>query len=152
MEDVDFFNNTIHIYKQITSGNGTDKWEIKYKTKNKHERYTIIPPNIIALLYDYKLTNNFSDDQFLFFGDSPISANAINTKRRQHCMIAGVKCIRNHDFRHSYITYLLDNGTDFKIVAEQVGHENLSTTMNIYNHTTKKREQKLRSVLDNFIV
>lgn len=151
-EDVDFFNNTIHIHRQVTSKLGKGKWQIINTTKSKKDRYTIIPAHIMNLLYQMKLDNQYSSDQFIFFGDNPISENAINNQRIKHCFLAGVKYIRNHDFRHSYITYLLDSGTDFKVVADQVGHTNIATTMNVYNHTTKKREAKLRSVLDNFIV
>ena len=151
-EDIDFLNKTIHIHKQVTSKLGKGTWQILNTTKTKRDRYTIIPAHILNMLYQMKLENHYTKDQFIFFGDNPISENAINAQRTKHCLIAGVKCIRNHDFRHSYITYLIDSGTDFKVVADQVGHNNPTTTMNIYNHTTKKREQKLRSVLDNFIV
>lgn len=151
-EDIDFQNSTIHIYKQVTSKLGMGKWQMRYTTKTKQDRYTIVPPNILSTLYQNKIDKLYTDEQFIFFGDNPISEHAVNNQRVKHCLLAGIKVIKNHDFRHSYITYLIDNGTDFKIVADQVGHTDVSTTMNIYNHTTKKREQKLRSVLDNFIV
>jgi integrase len=141
--------NQIHIYKQVTSKLRTGKYEIVNYTKTNRDRYTNIPRSIVNQLLKHKEENNYTDEDYLFFGATPISENAINNKRHKHCELAKVKLIRNHDFRHSYITYLIDNELDFKIVAEQVGHTDVSTTMNIYNHVSNKRKDKLNNVLDD---
>lgn len=148
-KDFDPIKNQIHIYKQVSSKLGTGKWEIIPNTKTKRERYTTISNNLKNKLLEFKINNNFSDEDFLFFGKAPISENAIRNVKVKHCEIAGVKCIRNHDFRHTYITYLLDNQLDIKSVSAQVGHRDVNTTLNIYNHITNTRTKKLNDILDD---
>ncbi len=41
-----------------------------------------------------------------------------------------------HWLRHSYVTYLLDSGTALKVVQENAGHSNISTTM-LYRHVSQ---------------
>jgi integrase len=148
-KDLNPITNQIHIYKQVSSKLGTGKWEIIPHTKTKRERFTTIPNSLKLKLLKFKEANNYTEDDFIFFGSSPISENAILSTKKKHCEIANVKCIRNHDFRHTYITYLIDNELDIKSVSAQVGHSNVNTTLNIYNHITKTRNQKLNEILDD---
>ena len=41
-----------------------------------------------------------------------------------------------HDMRHSAITWMLENGADPASVQGVVGHSNLTTTLNIYAHSS----------------
>lgn len=43
-----------------------------------------------------------------------------------------------HTIRHSFATYLVDNGTDLHAVKELMGHNSLGTTMQ-YLHITDRR-------------
>ena len=148
-KDLNPLTNQIHIYKQISSKLGTGKWEILPTTKTKKDRFTTIPNSLKIKLLKFKEANNYTDDDFIFFGSSPISEHAIRNMKIKHCAIAGVKCIRNHDFRHTYITYLIDNDLDIKSVSAQVGHTDVNTTLNIYNHITQSRTKKLNEILDD---
>lgn len=47
--------------------------------------------------------------------------------------------IRLHDLRHSFATYMLEDGlTDIKTVSEMLGHVKITTTQQTYQHVTKK--------------
>ena len=48
----------------------------------------------------------------------------------------GVEYKGFHAFRHSYATKMLESGINAKVVSDLLGHSNISTTLNIYSHTS----------------
>jgi integrase len=49
---------------------------------------------------------------------------------------AGLRRVRLHDLRHTAATLALRGGTDLKRITDMLGHSTVSTTGNIYAHTT----------------
>jgi integrase len=44
--------------------------------------------------------------------------------------------LRYHDLRHSYATWLVSDGVPVNVVQRVMGHEQASTTLNRYTHTS----------------
>lgn len=67
------------------------------------------------------------------------------TKRRK------LKFIRFHDLRHTSATLLINEGVHAKVIAERLGHANITTTMNIYGHVLKKADQEAANKFDSIM-
>lgn len=53
---------------------------------------------------------------------------------RKMCAAVGVPCIRHHDLRHSAATLMMERGIHPKVVADVLGHSEISMTMDRYTH------------------
>ena len=49
--------------------------------------------------------------------------------------------LRFHDLRHSYATWLVSEGVPVNVVRKVMGHEQTSTTLDIYTHAPDDYEQ-----------
>lgn len=56
-----------------------------------------------------------------------------------------------HQLRHTYCTMLFDAGIDAETARNLMGHENISTTLDIYTHLSRTHEQKEISALNRFL-
>jgi integrase len=58
--------------------------------------------------------------------------------------------LRTHDLRHSYATWLVSRGVPVNDVQRVMGHENPSTTLNLYTHRSSHQDQSVREALADF--
>lgn len=64
------------------------------------------------------------------------------------CKASGVKQIRIHDIRHSHVSLLINLGFTPVVIAQRVGHNNVSTTLNTYSHMFPHQQQALVEALE----
>lgn len=55
---------------------------------------------------------------------------------------AKVSQIRIHDLRYTHATLLLELGENPKVVAERLGHSNITTTLRTYSHVTPNMQEE----------
>ena len=71
---------------------------------------------------------------------TPIEPQNIYTRHfRPAVRRAGLGSLRLHDLRHSFGSWLLDQGEDLIYVSRQMGHASPSITANIYSHVIRKK-------------
>lgn len=58
--------------------------------------------------------------------------------------------LRFHDLRHCYATWLVSDGVPVNDVARLLGHEQISTTLNRYTHSSRDRYGRARAVFADF--
>lgn len=71
----------------------------------------------------------------------PVHPQTITDRFNRLVDRAGVKHIRLHDVRHTYATVSLDSGIDPKIVADRLGHANMSYTLTLYTHRSTGKDR-----------
>lgn len=59
--------------------------------------------------------------KFLFGGETPLSDNSVRRAFIKYTEKAGVKTIRIHDLRHSFVSMLIHLGANFTVVADLIG-------------------------------
>ncbi|MBB5155883.1 site-specific integrase [Saccharopolyspora phatthalungensis] len=56
--------------------------------------------------------------------------------------------LKFHDLRHSYATWLVDDGVPVNMVQRVMGHERSSTTLDLYTRRTDNGDRILRALDD----
>lgn len=59
--------------------------------------------------------------------------------------------LRFHDLRHTFATYLLVAGVNYKVLSELLGHSSVSFTMSTYAHVSKALERDAAEKLEKFL-
>ena len=118
---------------------------IKVMGKGKKERIIPIANNALNYLkiyiYNYReyLIKNTNEYVFLNKNGEKISRQGFFKILKKMAQDSGInKNISPHILRHSFATYLLNNGVDLRVIQELLGHENLETT-EIYSHLTNQK-------------
>ncbi|MEA3495682.1 MAG: tyrosine-type recombinase/integrase [Bacteroidota bacterium] len=99
--------------------------------KGKKDRYVVLS-KFLASRYK-KYCNEYKIKKYVFPGQKEgnyISKTTIRKILKHAVLKAGIeKTVTIHTLRHSFATHMLENGIDIVTVKEQLGHENIQTTM-----------------------
>jgi integrase len=64
---------------------------------------------------------------------------------------AGLPRIRFHDLRHTYATLALRAGVHPKVVAEVLGHANISITLDTYSHAIPAMQESAAATVARLV-
>lgn len=140
-DDVDFKKNTISINKSYNPANGS---ETVPKT-NKSNRDIKISDKVINSLNEML---NYKTDKYVF-GTEKITGTTLRRKCNNNCKLAKIdKNIRIHDFRHSFASMCINKDIPIRIISNYLGHENISTTLDVYGHLYPDSQNILIDILN----
>lgn len=159
-DDIDFSSNEIHISKSTYAYNGERK--IKAPKTLSGIRTLTVSQNVIEELStaheDYLTNKNtfglrFTDSNLVICREDgkPYHPDSITTKWSRFIRKNNLKHIRFHDLRHTNATMMIEAGVDYKTVKDRMGHSDVSTTLNIYTHRTKKTDENAAMKIDDVI-
>lgn len=95
----------------------------------------------------YTLLGKHGAEDQLVFNDL-VYSDRNNVRLREWLLSAGItKKISFHNFRHTYATLLLNQGTDIFTVSKMLGHKNIQTTM-IYTKILTETKVNAANVID----
>lgn len=144
-EDVDFKNKTITVSQSITRFTK----EITKKPKNESSFRTIAMPKYVSdILEEYKKNqkviqlNGRICDKF-----KPQSySKHFKALLEKH----GLPPVRFHDLRHFNAIVMMMKGVPDKVAAETLGHSQVSTLREIYQHVIDDAKKSVANTMDEF--
>ena len=158
-KDIEFSTSTIHVSKSMYVNKGEEHIS-STKTKSGTRRI-IINKKLIETLEGWKKEQTerlreFSTDteKLQIFQDSPITLTKNSIEKQYKKILArdsSLKKIRIHDFRHSHASLLINQGEDYLIVKERLGHASITTTIDTYSHLYPSKQKDLADKLDNLL-
>ena len=142
--DIDLDNKLISINRTYQRIGGKDVFTSPKTRKSK--RKIPIPDFLCQELSDYIQSRYMPDaDERLF----PVTKSYLSHEMIRGCKNTGVKKIRIHDIRHSHASLLINQGCDALMLADRLGHEKVSTTLNTYSHLFPHKQQELVHSLES---
>ena len=67
---------------------------------------------------------------------SPLLPRSVSQAWRRLVRQAGFPGIRLHDARHTHATLMLEQGVNWKIISERLGHGSVAMTLDLYAHAS----------------
>ena len=142
-QDIDLFNNVIHVSKTYYRLAGTDVITSP-KTDSSNRKITI-PEFLKEEIKDYiEQHYGMPENERLF----PIVARTLQKRFRNAAEKAGLKPIRVHDLRHSHVAYLINQNVQPLIIKERLGHRDIKITLNTYGHLYPSQQLELAEMLN----
>lgn len=121
---------------------------IRIMGKGGKERYIQISnASILAILKRYYAENEQSIKKSGYFfvnnRESRYTEQSIRLMLKKYTKLAGInRNITPHMFRHSFATYLIEEGVDVSCVQQILGHSSIKTTQ-IYIHIAAKKQAEI---------
>ncbi|WP_195915447.1 tyrosine-type recombinase/integrase [Streptococcus parasanguinis] len=157
--DINLLTNTIFVTKTVYFVNNTSYINTT-KTRSGTRNITI-NQKLAEMLIDWKVkqkekleefTKNTEELQIIQSTPITITKNMIDKKFKQILeRDKDLKKIRIHDFRHSHASLLINQGEDYLVVKERLGHASITTTIDTYSHLYPSKQQKLADKIDDLL-
>lgn len=130
----------LHIIREEIRNQETNAIEVVEHTKTHQDRYVALVPKAIGILNKIP-----KQGEYIFIRDGErITSRQINYVLEKYAERKGVKTKSSHKIRKTYASRLNANGVPLDCIREQLGHNNLSTTLGyIYNPLTEKETYDL---------
>ena len=96
---------------------------------------------------------NSSEGQLIFRTSTgnPVSPRNLLRHFHQSLEKAGIRRVKFHSLRHTFVSYLLSQNTPPKDVQVTAGHSHYSTTVDIYGHIMSGAQKEAARKMDGLI-
>lgn len=155
--DVNLIISTIHVTKTAYFVNNIN--HINSTKTRAGTRLITINNKLTVMLRDWKekqldLLKEFTTDteslQIIQSTPIAITKNMVDKKFKQILSRNNnLKKIRIHDLRHSHASLLINQGEDYLVVKERLGHASITTTIDTYSHLYPSKQKDLANKLDD---
>lgn len=150
----DIDNGSLSVKRSVTQKlKGADR---ETPPKNAASIRTLqIPKPLMDILNEHKKRwaqyEGFSPSFKVCGGTRSLRDTTLEQHNKKYAEIAGVKKIRIHDFRHSHVSLLANNGINIQEIARRLGHSKIEMTWNTYSHLYPKEEERAVAILNKIV-
>lgn len=151
-EDINIPFKCVSINKSRHRVNGRDYVQ---PTKTEGSRRTLAVPEFvledIKSLIDEHHSKEYDVTDYLVqdgFGQ-PMTPSALTQRILRIEQEAGLPNVSLHDLRHTFASMLNSANIDIAMISRELGHSNISTTLNIYTHVFGNVADASRSIAEN---
>ncbi len=126
------------------------------RTKEQQEKNREAYDSYYVHYYEEAHTRNLNtigNGEELYFVNCNADGSFIKPRTMQHASRVihqelNLPSFDYHSLRHTHCTELLESGVPPKVVQMRLGHKDIRTTLNIYEHITKKMEENTQEILN----
>ena len=139
----DFEKKTIRINKSYQR---IDKEDVITSPKTeKSNRVITVPQFLLDDIQSYldNLYHPKKENRLFRFSKNYLERELVRGAKK-----AGLEKIRLHDLRPSHAALLIEMGTPILAVSNRLGHEKVSTTLDIYGHLYPNKQQMIADKMD----
>ena len=155
MECIKIKRNLSRIKNRDKDTDGENYKYVETTVKKKASERTIPLSDRAYEVLEYLKTNNKStnDIDYVCVSKNGKIAGQRNITRTLNSMLVRGKCSVKkcglHSLRHSFGSFLVSKGVDIATVSTLMGHEDITTTYNVYTHVLKQQQIDAIKVFDN---
>lgn len=143
IEDIDFEKKTLKVSKSLNRVGSEDI--ITDPKTEKSKRTIYLPDFVVDAMKEYvNLLYGRTEKDRLFV----VTKSHLEKEIKRGAELAGLKPIRIHDLRHSHASLLIEQGVDIATISNRLGHEKVSTTLDIYGHMFDSKAKGVADTLD----
>lgn len=141
IEDFDFENNVININKTRIRNNFSNT------PKNTSSiRKVTVPIKIMNFVKE--IINKLPNIKTIYIFNTPVYYSIFLQKiLKKHNELPKITA---HGFRHSHVSFLINQNIEITAISKRIGHKNSNITLSVYSHFYQEKEDKIEKLL-NFI-
>lgn len=160
--DIDLRHNRIRISRTLTTlADGTITMSDSPKTEAGNREVPIVPQILPYIMEQIEVSKNYEnnkDEKLLF---RPLNAtkniyvdreNVNNTLKTTLKRNFGIEGITTHSLRHTYGTRCIEAGMQPTVVQRNMGHTDISITLNIYADVFDEFKQKEQEKFNDYFM
>lgn len=88
---------------------------------------------------------------FINYHSEPLTNSYTNELLGKHVNVPN-KHVTTHIFRHTFISLMVEQGTELALIAKHVGHADTNMIEKVYAHFTEKMDKDLQNAINDFSV
>jgi len=146
-EDLDFSEGTLRLHRQLQRQSGKGL-VLKSLKADANKRTIKLDEPTIGLLKAWKVEQAefrlhlgyWGEYNFIFTNlvGKPMEPRKAAKRWAELLKVLGIDHLKLHGARHTFATVMLQKNVDTKVVSHYLGHTDISTTQNIYQHVNQQ--------------